>query len=95
MSDFIRSGRVIDLILALTLLEAVALLLLHRLGGCGVGPREFIANLLSGCLLLLAMRGYVGGAGWQVIALCLLLAGAAHAGDLARRWRRPASPPAE
>ena len=97
MTSFIDSGRIIDLILGLTVLEAIALVVLHRLRGRGVDPREFAANLLSGCLLLLAMRAYVSGAGWIWIATSLLLAGVAHSVDMARRWRwkqegRPAAP---
>ena len=63
------------------------LTVLYRTRRRGVNPGDFAANLLSGCCLLLAMRGYVSAAPWPVIALCLLAAGTAHAVDIARRWR--------
>ena len=87
MTSFVDSGRIIDLILALTVLESIVLVLLHRARRRGVDPRDVGANLLSGCLLLLAMRAYVSAVWWGWIALCLMLAGVAHSVDLVRRWR--------
>lgn len=77
----------IDLALALTALEAVAVVTWHRATGRGVAPGDFLANLASGACLMLALRGAVAGAGWLWIAPCLTAALAAHLHDLRRRWR--------
>lgn len=87
MAALFASGRIVDLVLALTLCEAAALLAWHRRSGRGVPPREFLANLLSGACLLLALRVGLAGAWWGWIALALLAALVAHLTDLARRWR--------
>ena len=68
----------VDAILALVVVEAIALLLLRR--------AAILPNLLAGFMLLAALRLALGGAGLPAIALCLLLAGIAHAVDLRRRW---------
>ena len=77
----------VDLVIALTVVEAVVLALLHRVGGRGVAPREYLANLLSGLCLMAALRCLAGHAEPAWIALWLLAAGLAHATDLARRWQ--------
>ena len=77
----------IDLVIAITLLEAAALSLHHRLTGSGVAPRDFIVNLVSGLCLMLALRGALGDAGSAWVLVPLALAGLTHAFDLSRRWR--------
>jgi hypothetical protein len=77
----------IDWVIAITLLEAVALSLHHRLTGNGVAPGDFIVNLVSGLCLMLALRGALGDAGSAWVLVPLALAGLTHAFDLARRWR--------
>lgn len=86
MSALFASGTAIDLILALTLVEAIGLTLYHRRTGRGVAPRDFLANLLSGMALLAAVRSALTGADWTAIAACLAAALAAHITDLGRRW---------
>ena len=87
MSALFVSGHIVDLILGLTLLEAIAVIAYHRRTGRGVGPAEFLGNLLSGVLLLLALRLALVGASWPWMAGCLLAALLAHLLDLGRRWR--------
>jgi hypothetical protein len=87
MAALFASGRIVDVILALTLAEAVGLVAWHRRTGRGVAPADFLGNLLSGVCLLLALRAGLAGAWWGWIALALLAALAAHMADLARRWR--------
>ena len=82
------SGRVVDLALALMLLEAVALLAMRRGRGGGLAPAELLAFLLAGAFLLLALRAALVGAAWNWIALPLVLALLAHLADLGLRWRR-------
>jgi hypothetical protein len=87
MAALFASGRMVDLVLALTLIEAVALVAWHRRTGGGVAPGDFLGNLLSGVCLLVALRLGLAGAWWGWIALALLAALAAHLTDLASRWR--------
>lgn len=86
MSGLFASGLVIDLILVLTVLEAGFLVLLHRRTGRGVPPEEFLANLISGMALMLAVRAALTGAWWGWVGFWLSAAFIAHLTDLWRRW---------
>jgi hypothetical protein len=79
LRDLFASGRIVDAVLALTVLEG--LLLLWR------GRADLMATLLAGLALLAALRLALAGAAWPWLALALLAALAAHLADLARRWR--------
>ena len=78
----------IDLVIALTAVEALALAAYHRRTGRGVPVGDFAANLVAGLCLMFALRSALGGAGGAAIAVFLLGAGVAHGTDLWRRWRR-------
>ncbi len=86
MDTLFASGRIIDAILVLVLLEGLALLAWHRRTGQGPGPTAVIANLGAGALLLLAVRAALADAGWPVAAMLLGAAGLAHLFDLRCRW---------
>ena len=88
MEQLIASGRVVDLILGLMLLEAIAIGAYHAGTGRGIGPVDLAINLLAGVALLLALRAALTGAGWQAIAGILGVAGLLHVADLTRRWKR-------
>lgn len=88
MDELLLSRRLIEIVIAFTLLEGVALTLYHRITGKGVAPREFAANLLSGLCLMLALRAVLAGSGWGWTAGLLTGAGVVHASDLWRRWKR-------
>lgn len=87
MEALFANGRIVDLILGLTVLEAVALVAYHRRTGRGVSPADLLGNLLAGACLLLALRGALVGAWWGWIALCLSASLLAHLADLRSRWR--------
>jgi len=87
MTEFITSGRAIDLVLLMVLLEAIALTAYKRKTGRGVAGLDLIANLLAGACLMLAVRGALTGASWQWIALFMSAALLAHMADLWRRWK--------
>ena len=91
MSALFTSGHIIDAILALTLVEAIGLVVFHRTTGQGVAAGDFLVNLASGCCLLLALRLALTGEPWVLIAAALLGSLAAHVGDLARRWQSAGS----
>ncbi len=90
MNEASLIASLVDLVIAFTLIEGAALLLLHRATGRGVAPRDFVLNMVSGLCLMFALRAQVHDAGLAWVATCLLAAGAAHATDLWRRWRRDA-----
>ncbi len=83
---------IVDAILCLIVLEAAALLLLHRATGGGLSPRLALSTLIPGFLLLLAMRLALSGSAWLLVCGALFLALCAHAADLRARWLRPARP---
>lgn len=87
MAELFASGRLIDLILGLVVVEAIALTVFHRLTGKGVAPRDLVGLLLAGAFLLVAVRFALTGAEWVWIGLWLGLALIAHLADLALRWR--------
>lgn len=86
MIEIIASGQVIDWILALVAVEALALALFHRLTGCGVPLADLWANLASGACLLLALKAAMNDAPWIWIAAPLAASLFAHLLDLSRRW---------
>jgi hypothetical protein len=87
MEALFAGGRVVDAILAIVVLEAVALTLYWRRTGRGIPPGRLLPFLLAGAALLLALRGALTGAGPAWMGFWLLVAGLAHLWDLRGRWR--------
>jgi hypothetical protein len=81
-------GRVIDLVLALMLVEAIALAALYYMTGRGIAPVRLWPNLLAGAFLMLALRASLTGAGATAIGSWLALGLVGHLTDLALRWPR-------
>ena len=79
------SGRVVDIALALMVLEAVGLWVYRRTQGRPFPLADVAWNLAAGACLLLALRAALTGAGWAWVALFLTAALVAHIGDLRRR----------
>ncbi len=77
----------IDGVIAFTVIECVALAVYHRATSRGVAPREYLANMVAGFCLMLALRGLAVDAGLPWLAFCLLAAGVAHGFDIVKRWR--------
>lgn len=88
MTEWLPASRLIDIVIAVTLLEGLLLVALHRRTGRGVAPRDFALNLASGLALMLALRAGLSSAGWGWVAGGLLASGLLHAADLRARWRR-------
>ncbi len=86
MQALFDSGRVIDLIVALMTVEAVALTVLYRMTGRGIAPARLWPNLLAGAFLMLALRAALTGASAAAIGSWLFLGLLAHLVDLAWRW---------
>jgi hypothetical protein len=88
MADLFASGRLVDFILVVVVLEAAALLLYWSRARRGVAPLDLLPNLCAGAFLLLALRATLAGSGWMIASLCLAAAGLAHLTDVHRRWRK-------
>ncbi|MCU0837415.1 MAG: hypothetical protein MUE49_01675 [Rhodospirillales bacterium] len=87
IGELIAHGRIVDLILAVLLVETAALLLCRRRLGRGPSAGGVIANALAGAFLLLALREALRGEGQVWIGGWLLAALAAHVADVRSRWR--------
>lgn len=88
MLDFLPGARVlVDVAIAITLVELVVLSLLHWRTGRGVPARALLPNVTAGLCLMAALRASLTGAPWGWMAAGLLAAGLAHAVDVRRRWR--------
>ncbi len=89
MAEFFASGRVIDVILVMMLIEGLALTLYHRRTGKGIPPAGLAGFLLSGFVLLLTLRAALTGAWWGWICLGLTASLFTHLADLWLRGRDP------
>jgi hypothetical protein len=87
MDESWGSARMVDAILALTVLETAALWLYHRLTGRGLSPADYLLNLVSGLCLMTGIKTVLMGAQWPLTALCFMAAGCAHGADLWLRWK--------
>jgi hypothetical protein len=82
------AGWLVNGVIALTLLEAAALLIHRHLTGSGIEARDWVLNLLSGLSLMMAVRSAVLEQAWPITAAWMSAAGLAHGADLLARWRR-------
>ena len=88
MDALFDGGRVIDLILGLMVVEAIALAVLYRMTGRGIAPVRLWPNLFAGAFLMLALRASLTGAGATAIGSWLALGLVGHLADLVVRWSR-------
>lgn len=88
MAELFASGRLIDVILLVVVLEAAALLLYWARARRGIAPLDLLPNLCAGGFLLLALRATLAGSGWMMASFFLAAAGLAHLTDVYRRWRQ-------
>ena len=79
---------VVDGVLVVAVLEAVALIAFNRLTGRGLDWRDLAANLAAGLFLMAGIRIALAGAAWPWLLGCLSGAGLAHGVDLRRRIAR-------
>lgn len=87
MAQLFENGRIVDLILALVVLEALLLSMLWVRTSRGIPPVPLIVNLAAGAFLLLALRAALTDGGTMAVGGFLMLALPAHLADLALRWR--------
>ena len=77
----------VDIVIALTAVEALILWIYHRRTGRGIPGRDLSMMLLSGMLLMLALRMSMAGCRWEITAGLLAGGGVCHGLDLWRRWQ--------
>lgn len=84
--NLFATGRIVQYILALLVVEAVVLIGAARVAGKSIRPLDLILSLLAGAGLLLALRGALIGDSWPKIAPWMVMALCAHLLDVIRRW---------
>ena len=92
MAALFESGRIVDLILLIILLEAVVfggVALVRRGRADRPRLRGLLFNLAAGACLLMALRSVLTGAEWTAAGAWLAAALVAHIADLTQRLRRP------
>jgi hypothetical protein len=95
MEEAFSGGWIIDIILVLMAVEAVALIMLRWLLGRGPSVLELLVSLAAGLCLMLALRVALTGGAWQFVALALAASLVVHVTDLRLRWLRRTSVPDE
>jgi hypothetical protein len=88
MAEFLASGRLVDVVIAFTLLEFMLLLTWRKLRGGGLPPVDLAFALGGGLCLMFALRAALLASPWQSVVVPLIGAGLIHALDLRRRWSR-------
>jgi len=88
LEELIRSGRIVDIMIAFVVIEIVALLVYRRLTGRGVPTYSLLVNIGAGVSLMLALKAVFVGAAWTIVAACLLGALVFHTLDVAQRWQK-------
>lgn len=87
MHEFFSSGRVVDLVLLVMVLEVIVLGVLHRRTGRGIAATDLLAGMASGVCMMLALRAALTGMSWTWIGAALAASLVGHLLDLSRRWR--------
>ena len=85
MAELFSSGRIIDVILVLMLIQGLALVWLYRRRGGSLTPTDYLFNVLPGAFLMLALRAALVDASWTWVAICLTGSLVTHWLEL---WRR-------
>ncbi len=85
MEEFIRSGRIADVILVALAVELAVMGFYLWRKGQGLALLSFAASSLAGGSLVLALRAVLRDTGWLFVAIYLAAALLAHLADLALR----------
>ena len=88
LAEWIWSGRLVDIIIGLTVLEAMILAVHHRITRRGLALNDYALNLASGLFLMLALRAALAHSNGIWIAASLTAAGLAHGADILLRFRK-------
>jgi hypothetical protein len=85
MEEFIRSGRIADVILVAIAVETLLVGIYLWRRGQGLALVSFAASALAGGSIVLALRAVLRESGWLFVAIYLGAALLAHLADLALR----------
>ena len=85
MEEFIRSGRIADVILVAIAVETMLVGFFFWRRGQGLALVSFAASALAGGSIVLALRAVLRESGWLFVAIYLAAALLAHLADLALR----------
>lgn len=88
VEQFILSGRIVDVALAVLVIEVLWLAWHHRRTGHGLPPGQLFTNAGAGGSLMLALKAVLTGAAWPWIAAALLASLVFHVADLRLRWNQ-------
>ncbi|MEE4174095.1 MAG: hypothetical protein V2I57_07575 [Xanthomonadales bacterium] len=86
VEQFILSGRIVDIALAVLVIEILWLSWRYRQTGRGLPPSLLFTNAGAGGSLMLALKAVLTGAAWPWIAAALLASLVFHVADLRHRW---------
>jgi len=86
VAELFATGRAVDGILALMLIESIALILIGRKSRRAMPAAQVLVSIGAGAALLLALRAALHRSPWQWISLWLIAALVAHLLDLRYRW---------
>jgi len=87
VDGFFTGTGLIDLVIAATVLEWLALELWFGRRGRALAVADLRLNLLSGLCLMVALRSALAQAPLLLVLLMLGAAGLVHYADLRRRWK--------
>jgi len=88
LSELFASGRIVELILAVLVIEWLLMSFIYFYKGKGIAPLHFLIHALPGVFIFLALRAALHEQGWQMIGLFLGLSFIAHLADLILLARR-------
>jgi hypothetical protein len=86
MAELFASGRIVDGIIVMMLVELVVLVIVRKRTRRGLPTPTLLVNLAAGAALLLSLRAALADYRWQIIALWLAIALIAHVLELRLRW---------
>ena len=87
MAELFASGRIVDLVLLLVVLEVAALPWLLQRMGSRVRLGQLLPNIAAGAALFIALRLTISEASWHWVAVAMIAALLAHLVDLNQRIR--------
>ena len=88
LDALVSSGRAVDIVLAVLIVEALVLLVYRRLTGRGIATAQLLTAVGAGACLALALRISLTDGGSLAIAMLLAVGGLFHLADLVQRWQR-------
>ena len=88
LESLVSSGRIVDIALAVLVVEVLVIIGVRRVTGSGVATPSLLINAGAGGSLMLALRAALSGSAWTWVATFLVAALVFHAADVAERWER-------